>query len=147
MPVGGCLAPVHEEVVVRVELGHTLPAVAVADEVRALRQPGDVGGPVEEPPRVPPSLAECAVGENELTVISELVDDVELVVDDPDVLFWIVGAHLDLVGSSAAWKLRKEFVGVRPFIDHVAVPIKHDDAVLEAPLPSATVLRGVTRGA
>ena len=84
--------------------------------------------------------------QQELTVVCELVDHVELVVDDPDVLLLIVRAHFDLVRPSAARQLRKKLVGIRPLVDQVAVPIQHDDAVLEAPLPSPKVLGDLTCG-
>src|SRR5262244_3081748 len=97
----GRLAPVHNEVVVGVVLDNTGAAVAVGDEVGPVGQPGNVRRPVE---RVGPATtyAELPFAVNQFTVVREAVDHVELVVDDPDVLLFVVGADLDLVRPTTA---------------------------------------------
>ena len=94
-------APVHDELAVLVELGDARAAVAVADEERAVGQPVDVGRPIEQRPPSRPRWPFGAQRHHQLAVVGELLDDVQLVVDDPDVLLGIVGAHLDLVRARA----------------------------------------------
>ena len=65
----------------------------------------------------------------------------ELVVDDPYVLFFVVGADLDLVRPPTAGKLGEQLVEVRPLVHEVALAIEHDDRVLEAALPSPLRVR------
>src|SRR5438067_12509361 len=86
-------APVHDEVVVGVVLGDACAAVAVGDEVGPVGQPGDIRRPVEG---VGPTTAhaELPFAVNQLTVVRKAVNYVELVVDDPDVLLFVVGLIL-----------------------------------------------------
>src|ERR1700692_4137261 len=71
----GRLAPVYDEVVVRVVLGDAFAAVAVG-------QPGDVRRAVEGV-RPTTAHAELPFAVNQLTVVRKAVNHVELVVDDP----------------------------------------------------------------
>ena len=66
---------------------------------------------------------------------------VQLVVDDPDVLLFVVGTDLDLVRSATTGILREHLVEMRPLVDQIALLIEHDDRVLEPSLPSAFRLR------
>jgi hypothetical protein len=66
---------------------------------------------------------------------------VQLVVDNPDVLRFVIGADLNLVGPTTAGILREQRVEVRPLVDEVALAIENDDRVLEPALPSALFLR------
>src|SRR4030095_7579130 len=136
----GWPAPVHDEVVVRVVLDDACAAVAVGDEVGPVGQPGDVRRPVESV-RSTTTHSELPFAMNQLTVIREAVDHVELVVDDPDVLLFVVGADLDLVRPTTAGKLGEELFEVRPLAHEVALTIEHDDRVLEAALPTALFVR------
>src|SRR5215813_1010058 len=91
----GRLAPVHDEVVVRVVLDDAFAAVAVGDEVSPVGEPSDVCRAVEGV-RPTTAHAELPFAVNQLTVVSEAVNHVELVVDDPDMLLLVVRADLDL---------------------------------------------------
>ena len=133
-------APVHDELVVGVELRDARPAVPVGDEVRPVGQPGDVRRAIEGV-RAPSPDAELAVREHELAVIGELVDDVKLVVENPHVLLFVVRADLDLVRTAAAGQLLEQLVLVLPLVNHVALPVEDDDRMLEPALPSAFVGR------
>src|ERR1700746_690787 len=64
----GRLAPVHDEVVVRIVLDDACAAVAVGDEVSPVGSPGDVRGPVEG---VRPTTAHAHLpfAVNQLTVV------------------------------------------------------------------------------
>ena len=137
-------APIDDEVVFRVVLGHARAAVAVGDEVGPVRQPRDVRRPIE---RVRPAAAhaELALAVHELPVVGEAVDHVELVVDDPDVLLLVVRADLDLMRPPAAGQLAEHLVEMRPLADQVALAVHDDDRVLKAAFPSALRLR-LTRG-
>ena len=137
----GRAAPVHQELAVLVELRDARAAVAVADEERAVGQPVDIGGPIEELAAIAPSLALGAERHHQLAVIGELVDDVQLVVEHPDVLLGIVRAHLDLVWSAPAGHL-EEFVVLRPRLDHLAGAIHDEDDVVIASLPAALLRVG-----
>ena len=139
-------APVHQELAVLVELGDARAAVTVADEERAVGQPVDVGGPIEELAGIATSLALGAERHHQLAVIGEFVDDVQLVVEHPDVLFGIVRTHLDLVWSAPAGHL-EEFVVLWPRLDHLAGAIHREDDVVIAPLPAALLRCGFARGA
>src|SRR6266550_562206 len=129
-------SPVHQELAVLVELGDARAAVAVADEARAVGQPCDVGGPIEQTAAVAPALTLRAPLLHQLPVVGELVNLVELVVDDPDVLLGIVGAHLDLVRPAPALALEHRVLIVPP-LDHLAVAIDDEDGVVVPPFPSA----------
>ena len=59
-----------------------------------------------------------------LAVVGELVDDLHVVVDDPDVLLRIVGADVDRVRAA------EQLVPLLPGLDDLAVAIDHDHAVL-----------------
>ena len=61
-----------------------------------------------------------------LAVVGELVDDVLVVVDDPDVLLRIVGADGDEV------RPLQHRVPLRPRVDQVALGVEDEDAVLPA---------------
>src|SRR4029077_18577380 len=41
------LSPIEEELAVLIELGHARSVIAIGDKKAAVRQPDDVGGPVE----------------------------------------------------------------------------------------------------
>src|SRR5688572_10777845 len=138
-------APVHDEFVVRSVLGHASPAVAVADEVGAVRQPGDVGRPVECIGSAS-THTQLSHAVHELTVVGKPVNHVQLVVDDPDVLLLVVGADLDLMRAAAAWLLGKHLVEVRPLVHEIALAVDDEDRVLPAPLPPALRF-GLARGA
>src|SRR2546428_5290497 len=133
-------APVLDELAVFVELRDARAAVAVADEERAVGQPGDVGRPVEQIPGVASALALGAERHRELAVVGELVNHVQLIVDDPHVLLTIVGVHLDLVRPAPAPHL-EQLVVLRPRVHHLAVAIDDEDDVVIAPLPSALLRR------
>src|SRR5215471_15277516 len=100
----GRLAPVHDEVVVRVVLDDACAAVAVSDEISPVGQPGDIRRAVEGV-RPTTAHAELPFAVNELTVVRKAVNHMELVVDDPYVLFFVVWADLDLVRPTTAGKL------------------------------------------
>src|SRR5262249_32625956 len=86
----GRLGPVHDEVVVRVVAGDAFAAVAVGDEVSPVGQPGDVRRPVEGV-RPTTAHADLPFAVDQLTVVGKAVNHVELVVDDPYVLVFVVG--------------------------------------------------------
>ena len=134
--IGRRLAPVLDEVVVRVVLGDARAAVAVGDEVRPVRQPGDVRRSVEGV-RPAAAYAKLALAVDQLSVVGEAIDHVELVVDDPDVLLGIVGTDLDLVRAATARQLAEHFVEMRPLVDQVALAVDDQDRVLKPPFPSA----------
>ena len=117
--IGGRLSPVHDEFVVGAELRDARAAVAIADEVRPVGQPRNVGRPIERI-RTAPSLSELAERVHQLPVVGEAVDHVQLVVDDPDVLLLVVGTDLDLVRAASAGQLAEQLVEVRPLVDEVA---------------------------
>ena len=137
--------PVHQEFAVLVELGNPRAAIAIADEKRAVGKPGNIGRPIEEPASVASTLSLGAERHHELAVVGELVDHMELVVEHPDVLLWIVGAHLDLVGTATARRL-EELVMLRPRLDHLPGTINDEDDVVIPALPPA-LGRRLARGA
>ena len=100
-------------------------------------------GPIEELAGVAPALALGAERHHQLAVVGELVDDVQLIVEHPDVLLGIVRAHLDLVRTAAARRL-EQLVVLRPPLHHLAVAIDDEDHVVVAALPAA--LRGRLAG-
>ena len=74
-----------------------------------------------------------------LAVVGELGDEVVVGIDDPDVLFRIVGADLDVVRPAP------NLVPLRPVLDHLAVAIEHHDYVLPSPVdarPAVAAVRG-----
>ena len=91
------LAPIHQEFPVLVELRDARAVVAVGDEHRAVGKPGKIGGTVEM--RAVGALhRRRADGLHQLlAVMSEFVDRVHMVVDDPDMFFRIVGIDGDEV--------------------------------------------------
>ena len=78
---------------------------------------------------------------HQLAVVGELVDDVQLIVDHPDVLLGIVRVHLDLVRPAPAGHL-EELVVLRPRLHHLAAAIDDEDHVVIPPLPAALVAVG-----
>jgi hypothetical protein len=70
-----------------------------------------------------------------LAVVAELADEVVVGVDDPDVLFRIVGADLHVVRPAP------DRVPLRPVFDHLAVAVEHDDDVLPSPVDAGRPLR------
>jgi hypothetical protein len=136
--------PNPHEVVFRVVLGDARAAVAVGDEVGAIRQPRNVRRPIEGV-RSAAAHAELSLAVYELPVVGEAVDHVQLVVDDPDVLLLVVRADLDLMRAAAARQLREHLVEMRPLVHELTVSIQDVDRVLEPPLPSALRF-GFTRG-
>ena len=132
--------PVHQELAVRVELGDALAAVPVADEERAVGQPGDVGRPIEERSSLASPLPLGAERHHQLAVVGELVDHVQLIVDHPHVLVAIVRVHLDLVRPAAARHL-EQLVVLRPPLHHLAVAIDDEDHMVITPLPSTLLSR------
>src|SRR5262245_56305197 len=77
-------APIHQKLSTFVEFRNTSAAVSVADEKRAVGQPCDVGRPVKQFAAVAAALAFGTEGHDQLSVVSEFVDDVELIVADPN---------------------------------------------------------------
>src|SRR5688500_11360586 len=73
--------PVLDELAVLVKFRHARAAVAVADEERAVRQPIDVGRPIEQSPRIAAALTDGAKRHDQLAVVGEFPNDVLLVVD------------------------------------------------------------------
>ena len=69
-----------------------------------------------------------------LAVVRELADEVVVGIHDPDVLFRIVGADLDVVRPSP------DLVPLRPVFDHLAVAIEHDNDVIPAPIDARPAL-------
>src|SRR5262245_57146135 len=70
----------------------------------------------------------------------ELEDRMAIVVDDVDVLLWIVGADVDRMWTA------QDLVPLRPVLDDVAVAIDHEDAVLpQEVLAVDAAIRIVTR--
>ena len=93
-------SPLHEELAVLIELRDARAGVAVGDEEGAVGQPVDVGRPVEVG-GVRAFHFRRADGLQQLAaVVGELVDDLHVVVDDPDVLFRIVRADVDRVRAA-----------------------------------------------
>ncbi len=137
------LSPVLDELPVLVELRDPLPAVAVADEKSAVGEPRDVRRAIEELASVPASLSLGPERERDLSVVSEFVDHVELIVDHPDMLFRIVRAHLDLVRSPAAGRL-EELVVLRPVLNLVPLGVDHEENMMVATLPSPALLRSTS---
>ena len=138
-------APIHQELPILVELRDTGAAVAIADEERAVRQPIDVGRPIEQLAGVAAALALGAERHHELAVVGELEDDMQLIIDHPHVLLGIVRAHLDLVRPAAAGHL-EELVVLRPRLHHLAGAVDDENHVVVAALPTA-FLRRFTRRA
>ena len=137
-------APVLDEVVVRVVFRDARAAVAVRDEVGAVRQPRDVSRPIERV-RAAAAHAQLALAHLELPVVREAIDHVQLVVDDPDVLLGVVRADLDLMRAAAARQLAEQLLEVRPLVDEVAFAVDDDDRVFPAPFPAALRLVGTGR--
>src|SRR5262245_38056552 len=127
--IGGGRAPVLDELSVLVELRDPHSTVAVADEERAVGEPRDVGRAIEELALVASSLPLRPERESDLAVVSELVNHVQLVVDHPDVLFRIVGAHLDLVRPAPAAHL-EELVVLGPVLYLVAHAVHYEENVV-----------------
>src|SRR5262245_2444632 len=132
------LTPVHYELVVRIEFRNAGPAVAVGNEIGSVWQPGDVRRAIKRV-RTTPSHAELSQCVDKLAVIGELIDDVQLVIDDPNVLLLIVWTDLDLMRSPAAGLLAKELLHVRPFVDQIAIPIDDKNRVLKSSFPAAQI--------
>ena len=139
-------SPIHQELAVLVELRDPRSAIAIADEERAVGQPVDVGGTIEQLAAVTSALALGAERHHQLAVIAELVDHVQLIVEHPDVLLRVVRVHLDFVRPAPALHL-EQFVVLRPRLHHLAVAIDHEDHVVVSPLPPALLLCRFTRRA
>ncbi len=92
--------------------------------------PIDVGRP-REVITIPPRYTPLAERHYQIAVIRELVDEVQVVVDHPDVLVGIVGAHLDLVRPAPARHI-EELAVLGPRLDHLAVAIHDEDAMFVA---------------
>ena len=120
------LAPGGQVIAFGVELDHPGAVVAVGDDEAAVGEPGHERRAVE----VGLVGAQFAVGADGLhqrgAVIGELVDDVLVVVDDPDVLFGIIGVDGDVVGPL------QHGIPLVPGFHDVAVAVEHQDAVLPA---------------
>src|SRR5262249_53248462 len=98
-------APVHQELAVLVELRDACTAVTIADKERSVGQPGDVRRPVKQLSSIAAALALRTQRHDELAVVREFVNDMELIIDDPNVLLRIVRTHFDFVRSAAAGHL------------------------------------------
>ena len=137
-----------QELAVAIELGHPRAGVAVGDEEGAVGQPGDVGRPVEV---VGPAAGHAALAHrpHQLPVVGEDVDDVLVVVDDPDVLLRIVGADQDLVRAAAGFaqartaRRRQQVVVLQPLLDGGAVAIDREHQVVAALLVEVVLARVV----
>src|SRR5688500_4878059 len=106
--------PVLDELAVLVKFRHARAAVTVADEERAVREPVNVGWPIEQSPGIAAALTDGAKRHDQLTVVGEFPDDVLLVVDDPHVLGGVLRIHLALVRSAPARRLREPLLHERP---------------------------------
>src|SRR5262249_45175430 len=98
-------APIHQELAVLVELRDACAAVTIADKERSVGQPRDVCRPVKQLSCITAALALCTERHDELAIVREFVNDMELIIDDPDVLLGIIRTHFDLVRSAAAGHL------------------------------------------
>src|SRR6266850_2666799 len=131
------LAPGHHILAVLVELDHPRPVVTVRHDEAAVGEPVDERGAVEMLV-VRAGLAVCADRLYfRFAVMRELVNHVLVIVDDPDVLFRIVGADGDEVRPL---QLRIPLV---PRLDEVARTIEHHDAVLPAGVDTHRVARSL----
>src|SRR5260221_6357417 len=123
---GAARAPHHQELAVLVELGDARVAVAVADEEGPVGQPRDVGGALEVRAVVARLVARAQRHQQLLAVVAELPDLMMDVVDDPDVVLWIVRAHRNRVRAAA---LDEQIVPLRPRLDGLAAAVHHDETV------------------
>src|SRR5882762_4920170 len=132
-------SPLGQKLPVLVELDHPRPVVTVRHDEAAVGEPVDERGAVEMLV-VRAGLAVCADRLYlRFAVMRELVNHVLVIVDDPDVLFRIVGADGDEVRPL---QLRIPLV---PRLDEVARTIEHHDAVLPAGVDTHRVARSFPR--
>ena len=144
--IGGRAPPVHQELAGAIELGHAGAGIAVGHEEGAVGQPGDVGGPVEVV-RAAPGHAALAHRAHQPPVVGEDVDDVLVVIDDPQVLLGIVGADEHLVRPAAGLaesrpaRRRQQPIVLQPLLDGVAIAIDGEHQMVAALLVGVVLAR------
>ena len=123
----GC-PPGQQELSVLVELYDTRIAISVAYKKRAIRQPGDVGGPLEMFVVVAGLIPHSKGHQQLLAIIGEFENLMMNVVNHPDVVLGIVRADQDGVRSTA---ILEEMIPLRPCFDQLAAGIHDSDTVLK----------------
>src|SRR5215467_8259228 len=118
------LTPVHQEFAVFVEFCDAGSVVAIGDKHRAVRKPCEKRRPVEVG-AVGAVLLRRANRLHELfAVVSEFVDGMHVVINDPNVFVRVIGIDRNEV------RTLQNLVPLRPAFDNVAVGIGHQDTVL-----------------
>ena len=117
------LSPVEEEFAILIELRDARSVVPIGDKHRAVREPCQKGRTVEVGTIGAFHLGR-ADGLNEfLSIVRELVNGVHVIIQDPHMLFRIIGIDGNEVRSL------QNFVPLSPPFDDVAVGIRDDNAV------------------
>src|SRR2546427_1378335 len=125
---GAGSSPGQQEFSVPVELYDACIAVTIADKKRAIRQPGDVGRPLEVFVVIAGLISHSKGHQKLFAIVGELEDLMMNVVHYPDVVFGIVRADQDRMRPAA---ILEEMIPLRPGFDELAIGVDNGDAVLE----------------
>src|SRR5438309_2563395 len=121
-------SPGQQEFSVLVELNDACIAVTVADKKRAIRQPGDVGRPLEVFVVIARLVSHSKGHQKLFAIVGELEDLMMNVVHYPDVVFGIVRADQDRMWPAA---ILEEMIPLRPGFDELAIGVDNGEAILE----------------
>src|SRR6266566_7595715 len=121
-------SPGQQEFSVPVELYDACIAVTIADKKRAIRQPGDVGRPLEVFVVIARLVPLPEGHQKLLAIVGEFEDLMMNVVHHPDVVFGVVRADQDRMRSTA---ILEEVIPLRPGFDELAIGVDNGDAILE----------------